>query len=143
MEKQIDPKEKSIKESTGKGQRPKIVEMPLGDFAQQAGADPGTPVETITREQLDQRLSDLLSGKIEPANEFVAYLANRLKEGVQEDQLLQQNIQQINQRLAQLQRRSIQLQGEQHRYVQDIMAWWDREPKELCPADKPADTESA
>src|SRR4030042_1666852 len=92
MERQIDPQEKSIKESTGKGQLPKIVEMPLGDFAQQAGADPGTPVETITREQLDQRLSDLLSGKIEPANEFVAYLANRLKEGVQEDQLLQQNI---------------------------------------------------
>jgi len=97
------------------------------EFQEAVGAYPDKPVEVVTNDQMKERLGALLSGKEEPSNEFTAYLVEQLRVGNAEFRQVQQAIQELNQRLAQLQKRAIQLQGEQNKYVQDIMRWMDRE----------------
>jgi hypothetical protein len=87
---------------------------------------PAPPKSPQAQEAMKQRLAALIDGKIPPPNEFVKYLVERLRSGNEEFRVVQQNIQQQNQRLGELQKRAIQLQGEQGKYVQDITAWWDR-----------------
>lgn len=97
------------------------------EFKATVGGDPDKPVEVVTDDQMKERLGALLSGQKEPANEFVAYLVGQLRAGNAEYRQVQQAIQELNQKLAQLQRRAIQLQGEQNKYAQDIMRWMDKD----------------
>lgn len=97
------------------------------EFKAAVGGDPDKPVEVVTNDQMKERLGALLSGQEEPSNEFVAYLVGQLRAGNAEYRQVQQATQELNQKLAQLQRRAIQLQGEQNKYAQDIMRWMDKD----------------
>ena len=104
-----------------------VVEVSPEEFKKAAGADPDSEIEVVTNDQVKERLGKLLAGQEEPSNQFVAYLVEQLRSGNNEFRQVQQAIQELNQKLAQLQKRAIQLQGEQNKYVQDIMAWMDRD----------------
>ena len=104
-----------------------IIEMTEEEFrAQISRADPD---RQATAAQVQARLNRLLSGQEKPKNEMVAYLVDRLRNGRDEFQLLQTNIQEVSTRLKEQQLRLIQLQGEQNNRAKDVAAWWDRDMK--------------
>lgn len=132
-EKQTDKKPQAQENSEpqsdgGNGKAPgNVIDVTEEQFKEAAGADPGSDIEVISAEEMNKRLGDLLSGEEEPGNEFVAYLVAELRAGNAEYRQVQQAIQELNQRLGQLQKRAIQLQGEQSKYAKDIQRWMDRD----------------
>lgn len=113
---------------------PIMPKISLEEFAKVAGAD---KIDVVDNEQIKERLGLLLAGKEGPSNEFVAYLVEQLRSGNNEFRMVQQHIQEVNGRLAQLQKRAIQLQGEQNKYVKDITAWMDRDIDKSTGEEKP------
>lgn len=113
---------------------PNVIDVSEDEFKKAAGADPDSEIEVISNEEMakieaekNRRLGDLLSGKEKPANEFVSYLVEQLRAGNAEYRQVELTIQEINQRLGTLQKRAIQLQGEQGKYAKDILRWMDRD----------------
>lgn len=104
----------------------KLDELSAAIGADRVEAVPSPPLDPAAQEVMKQRMAALIDGKIPPPNEFVKYLVDRLRTGNEEFRVVQQNIQELNNRLNQFQKRAIQLQGEQNKYAQDITAWWDR-----------------
>lgn len=86
-------------------------------------------VQQQQQKQVSARLGLLMDGKEKPKNEVVEYFLDRLRDGRQEFQVTQTNIQEVSNRLKQLQARALQIQGEQNKRVEDIVAWWDRDMK--------------
>lgn len=102
-----------------------IVPITEDQFKQSIGAD---RIEAVHSDVMKKQLSDLLQGNIPPPNEFIGYLVDQLKAGNNEFLVVQQNIQELNLRLGKLQKRIIQLQGEQNKYVKDIFCWLEKLP---------------
>lgn len=119
-----------------------VIEMTEEDFqarVAQAQAMQGQRSQQ-QNQQIQARLGRLLDGKEKPKNEVVEYFLERLRDGRNEAQMAQLNIQETSTRLKQLQARLLQLQGEQNKRVEDIVAWWDRDMKTDA-GDPPPDDE--
>ena len=108
--------------------RDKVIEMSKEQF-QKAMAQ-GTPsAGPLNNPAISARLDRLVKGQEKPLNEFVEYMLDQFRANAVEYRTVQANIQELTRKLNQLNNRAIQLQGEQNKYVQDILAWWDRGTK--------------
>ena len=76
-----------------------------------------------TEEEATARLRDLVSGKVEPPNEFVAYLIQKMIQARTEYIAVASSIQETTTRLAQMKERVVSLQAENNKYLDDIKAW--------------------
>lgn len=71
----------------------------------------------------EQRLQGLVSGKIKPPNDFVAYLVQKIQKTRTEFIAVQQNIRELSIRTQQMKERALVLQGENNTYLEDIKHW--------------------
>lgn len=110
---------------------PEVINMSQDQFKTAMGIPAGAKIEAISNEEVKARLNRLITGKEPPPNKFVAYIVKKVQAGIEEFKTVQANMQELNTRLSQVQKRAIQIQGEQSSYFQDIMVWWNEEPYDL------------
>lgn len=83
------------------------------------------PIDVI-RSMLTQpvaRLRALMSGEVEPPNEFVAYLISKARTCKKTFEGVQNDIQKVRKQLKQLEGEALRLEGQHNSYLQDIEAW--------------------
>ncbi len=71
----------------------------------------------------NSRMRDLLNGKREPPNKFVAYLIEKAKDASGEFMVVQKNAAHTRKTLQQNEDRLLELKGEYNKYIEDIRAW--------------------
>jgi hypothetical protein len=69
----------------------------------------------------DNRVAQMLQGRLNPPNEAVGYLVDRLRESIGESQATLQRISKTKETLARLERSATQLDGFVYRYEKDIV----------------------
>lgn len=69
---------------------------------------------------IQQRMSDLLTGKAEPENEFVEYALGRMRESSAEKAQLIDQLQKAKEAIAMMERRLIAVTAEYQKYGDDI-----------------------
>ena len=94
------------------------TENPEDIVLQQAAA-----IQRQRQAELTQRMQRLLTGKIPAPNEFVGYMLEQMRSCRAEFEALQANIREMENRLTAMRNRSLVLQGEHDKYIQDIQQW--------------------
>lgn len=80
-------------------------------------------IQQRKRQEVTQRIQELLAGKVPPPNEFVAYMLTQVKNLRAEGEALNANIEQVERQLRQMHDRSRALQAAHDKYLQDIHQW--------------------
>lgn len=73
--------------------------------------------------ELNNRIRELLTKKVAPPNQFVAYLLGKLRDCRAEYEVLSMNIRNATQQLTTMKERLLALQGEHDKYLEDIQEW--------------------
>lgn len=70
-----------------------------------------------------ERVQRLVAGKMEPPNEFCAYLVQQIQQASAEADNVQKNLQQHRETAAKLENRAKELRGVINKYIQDVQQW--------------------
>lgn len=71
----------------------------------------------------NERLQDLIDGKVEPPNEMVRYLLEKVKATKKEHDELTQNLTNAKNAIVNMERRMLIVQGANNSYIEDIRTW--------------------
>lgn len=122
------------------------VEKTNDKSADAANAAEEVTIHEVTLEdpaEQAERLQKMLSGRIVPPSDFVAYLIGQLRKVFQEQDQVNKQLQNFQAGVRQAENRARELHGMRQKYVEDIQAW-DKKARDekKQPADK-AETEVA
>lgn len=124
--------------------KPENGEMTLVDMQRKLGADkieivknpkitdPKTilqqaaEIQKEKNQKLSGRIDGFLTGKIQPPNEFVRYMIEKLRMNIAESDMVQKGIRDLENQLVRHREKALLLQGERQSCAQDIDEW-DRE----------------
>lgn len=79
--------------------------------------------KTMSQEDQLERLNKMLSGKIKPPSDMVAYFVDQMRKISSESDLIRKNLQQHRDSVVQLEARGREMQGAQKKCVEDIRHW--------------------